>query len=118
MRNLDKKKEETNPRGRNEERNKEKESSPGAVTIGAVGRTDTGTEGTAETDSVNTAETGTKDMAGMGGVGAAEVAAVDTPTPAAIPSPSEGSANKRNGHANNRGRVKLAKRKKKYSQMS
>ena len=49
----------------------------------------------------------------MGAEGAAEVAAADTPTFAAIPSPLKGSANKRNGHANKRGRVNLAKRKKK-----
>ena len=108
-----KKEEETNPRGRNEERNKEKESSPGAVIKGAVGRTDTGTEGTMETDAVNTAERGTEDTVGIGVVGAAEVAATDTPTSAAIPSPSEGSANKRNGHANKRGRVNLVKKKEK-----
>ena len=43
----------------------------------------------------------------------AEVAAIDTPTFAAIPSPSKVSANKRNGHANKRGRVNLAKKKEK-----
>ena len=108
-----KKKEETNPRGRNEERNKEKESSPRAVIMGAVGRTDTGTEGTTETDAVNTAETGTKDTVGMGAVGVTEVVAADTSMSAAIPSPSEGFANKRNGHTNKKGRVNLAKKKKK-----
>ena len=111
MRNLGKKKEETNPRGRNEERNKEKESSPGAVIMGVVGRTDTGTEGTVKTDAVNTVESGTEDVAGMGVVGAVEVAAADTPTSAAIPIPLEGFVNKRNGHANKRGRVNLAKKK-------
>ena len=49
----------------------------------------------------------------MGAEGATEVATADTPTFAAIPSPSKGSANKRNGHANKRGRVNLAKRRKK-----
>ena len=49
----------------------------------------------------------------MGAEGTAKVAAVDTPTFVAIPSPSKGFANKRNGHANKRGRVNLAKRKKK-----
>ena len=81
--------------------------------MGVVGRTDTGTEGMVETNAINTAETGTKDMAGMGAMGAAEVAVADTPTHAAIPSRLEGSANKRNGHANKRGRVNLAKKKKK-----
>ena len=81
--------------------------------MGVVGRTDTGTEGTVETNAVNTAEMGTKDMAGMGAVGAAEVAVADTPTHAAIPSRLEGSANKRNGHENKRGRVNLAKKKEK-----
>ena len=114
IRNLGKKKKrETNPRGRNEERNKEKESSPGVVTMGAMGRIDTGTEGTAKTDAVNTAETGTKNTVGMGTMGVAEVAIANTPTPTAIPSPLGGSANKRNGHANKRGRVNLAKNKKK-----
>ena len=80
--------------------------------MGVVGRTDTGTEGTVETNAINTAEMGTKDMAGMGAVGAVEVSATDTPTHAAIPSRLEGSANKRNGHANKRGRVNLAKKKK------
>ena len=81
--------------------------------MGVVGRTDTGMEGTVEINAVNTAEMGTKDMAGMGAVGTAEVAAADTPMHAAIPSYLEGSANKRNGHANKRGRVNLAKKKKK-----
>ena len=79
--------------------------------MGVVGRTDTGMEGTVETNAVNTAEMGTKDMAGMGAVGTAEVAAADTPMHAAIPRRLEGSANKRNGHANKRGRVNLAKKK-------
>ena len=114
IRNLrKKKKKETNPRGRNEEKNKEKESSPEAVTMGDVGRIDTGTEGTAKTDAVNTVETGTKNTVGMGTMGVAEVAIANTPTPTAIPSPLGGSANKRNGHANKRGRVNLAKKKKK-----
>ena len=70
--------------------------------MGAVGRIDTGTEGTTKTDAVNTVETGTENTVGMGTIGVAEVAVADTPTLAAIPSPSEGSANKRNGHANKR----------------
>ena len=111
MRNL-KKKGETNPRGRNEEKNKGKESSLGPVIMGAVGRTEIGTKGTAETDAVNMAETGTEDTAGMVAMGAAGVAATDTPTFAAIPSPSKGSANKRNGHAKKKGRMNLAKKKK------
>ena len=105
-----KKKRETNPQGRNEERNKEKESSPGPVIMGAVERTKTGTEGTTETYAVNMAGTGTEDTVEMGALGAIEVAAVDTFTFTAIPSPSKGSANKRNGHANKRGIVNLAKK--------
>ena len=108
-----KKREKTNPWRRNEERNKGKESSPGPVIMGAMGRTETDTEGMEETDAVNTAETGVEDTAGMGAVGTAEVAAADTPMHAAIPRRLEGSANKRNGHANKRGRVNLAKEKRK-----
>ena len=77
--------------------------------MGAVGRTEIGTEGTTETDAVNTAETGTKDMTGMGAVGTVGIATADTSMFAAIPSPSKGSANKRNGHANKRGKMNLAK---------
>ena len=76
----------------------------------AVGRTETSTEGTAETDAVNMAEIGTEDTARMGAVGVAGVAAIDTPTFAAIPSPSKVSANKRNGHANKKGRVRGGKK--------
>ena len=108
-----KKREKTNPRRRNEERNKGKERSPGPVIMGAVGRTETDTEGTAETDAVNTAETGAEDTVGMGVVGTAGVAAADTPTSATSPSPTKGSANERNGRTNNRGRVNLAKEKRK-----
>ena len=96
-----------------EERNKGRESSPGPVIMGVVGRTETCTEGTAETDAVNMAETGVEDMVGMGAVDAAEVAIANTLTSAARPSPSKGFANKRNGHADKRGRVNLAKKKKK-----
>ena len=108
-----KKKEKTNPRRRNEERNKGKESSLGPVIMGAVRRIETDTEGTAETDAVNTAETGAEDTAGMGAVGTAGVAAANTPTSAASPSPANGSANERNGRTDNRGRVNLAKEKRK-----
>ena len=80
--------------------------------MGAVGRTKTGTEGTAETDAVNTVETGAEDTVGMGVVGVARVATADTPTFAARPSPSKSFANKRNGHVDKRGRVNLAKKKK------
>ena len=79
--------------------------------MGAVGRTNIGTEGTTETNAVNMAETGIEDTVGMGAVGVAEVVSADTPTSAAIPSPSEGFVNKRNRHANKRGRVNLAKKK-------
>ena len=78
-----------------------------------VGRIETGTEGTAETDAMNTVEAGVEDTARMGAVGAAGVAVADTPTSAARPSPSKGSAKERNGHTNKRGRVNLAKKKKK-----
>ena len=80
--------------------------------MGAVGRIETGTEGTAKTDAVNTAEAGVEDTARMGAVGAVGVAVADTPTSAARPSPSKGSAKERNGHTNKRGRVNLAKKKK------
>ena len=96
-----------------EERNKGRESSPGLVIMGVVGRTETCTEGTAETDAVNMAETGAEDTVGMGAVGAAGVATADTPMSATRPSPLKGFANKRNGHADKRGRVNLAKKKKK-----
>ena len=74
--------------------------------MGAVGRMEIGTEGMTKTDAVNTAEAGAEDSAGMGVVGTAGVAA-------ASPSPSKGSANERNGHTDKRGRVNLAKKKKK-----
>ena len=96
-----------------EERNKGRESSLRPVIMGVVGRTETCIEGTAETDTVNMAETGAEDTAGMGAVGMVGVATADTPTSAARPSPSKGFANKRNGHADKRGRVNLAKKKKK-----
>ena len=95
-----------------EERNKGRESSPRPVIMGVVGRTETCTEGTAETDAVNMAETGAEDTVGMGAVGAAGVATADTPMSATRPSPLKGFANKRNGHADKRGRVNLAKKKK------
>ena len=79
--------------------------------MGAVGRTEMGIEGMAETNAVNTAEAGAKDMAGMGAMGATRVTTADTPTFAASPSPSNGSANKRNGHTDKKGRVNLAKKK-------
>ena len=78
---------ETNPRGRNEERNKGKESSPGLVIIGAVGRTETGIEGTAEIDAVNMVDIGEEDTVRMGAVGTAGVAALDTPMFVVNPSP-------------------------------
>ena len=67
----------------------------------------------AETDVVNMAEAGAEDTAGMGAAGAAGVVAADAPTFAVSPSPSKGSANERNGHTDKRGRVNLAKKKKK-----
>ena len=81
--------------------------------MGVVGRTETGIEGTTKTNAVNTAKIDAEDTAGMGAVGAVGVAVADTPTFAASPGPSKGFANERNGHTNKRGKVNLAKKKKK-----
>ena len=92
-------------------RNEGKESSPGPVIMGVVGRTETSTERMAKTNTMNTAEAGAEDTVGMGAVSMAGIAATDTPTSVARPSTSKGSANKRSGHTDKRGRVNLAKKK-------
>ena len=83
------------------------------VIMGAMGRTETDAEGMAEAGTINTAETGVKDAVGICAVGTAGVATADTLTFAASPGPLKGSANKRKGHTNKRGRVNLAQKKKK-----